>query len=48
MGRKNYSDTTIKNVSEVTAVSPRHDESYQTRTSNAGYPNRTRTPSINR
>ena len=44
MERKNYNDTTTKNVSEVTVVSPRYDESYQTRTSNAGYPNRTRTP----
>ena len=48
MGRKNYNDTTIKNVSEDTVVSPRYDESYQTRKSNAGYPNRTHTPSTNR
>ena len=47
MGRKNYNDTTTKNVSEVTAVSPRYDESYQARMSSAGYPNRTRTPSTN-
>ena len=47
-GGKNYNDTTTKNVSEVKAVSPRYDESYQTRTANAGYPNRTRTPSTNR
>ena len=37
-GGKNYNDTTTKNLSEVTAVSPRYDESYQARTSNAGYP----------
>ena len=34
-GGKNYNDTTTKNLSEVTVVSPRYDESYQTRTSNA-------------
>ena len=48
MGQKNYNDTTTKNLSEVTAVSLRYEESYQTRTSNAGYPNRTRTPFTNR
>ena len=46
-GGKNDIDTTTKNESEVMAVSPRYDESYQTRTSNAGYPNRTRTPFTN-
>ena len=46
-GRTNYNDTTTKNLSEVTAVSLRYEESYQTRTSNAGYPNRTRTPFTN-
>ena len=47
-GRKNYNDTTTKNLSEVTAMLLRYEESYQTRTSNAGYPNRTRTPFTNR
>ena len=45
-GGKNYNDTTTKNFSEVTVVSPRY-ESYQTRTSNAGYPNKTHTRSTN-
>ena len=40
-GGKIYNDTTTKNLSEVTVVSPRYDESYLTRTSNAGYPNKT-------
>ena len=47
-GGKNYNGTTTKNLSEVTVVSPRYDESYQTSMSNAGYPNRTRTHSTNR
>ena len=42
-GRNHYNDTTTKNLSEVTVVSPRYDDSNQTRTSNAGYQNRTRT-----